>query len=467
MPLGVFRTWVKNVDTGVFPDTRRHFSVLRCNHCANAPCVAICPTKAMYQRPDGLVDFDSERCIGCKACMQGCPYDAIHIDPATDTAAKCNFCSHRVDEGLLPACVVVCPVEALVFGDKNDPASRVSQLLSQKPVKVRRPEQKTAPHAFYIGAHDTALDPLAPDDTGMLAWADRKNPSPHASADPSVRLTYDIPKSRPWGAKVSAYIWTKSIAAGAAMVPAILHGSGFHSNEPVFSRDAPAIALIFLTLTSILLIWDLKRPERFWMILVHPQWKSWLARGAVVLTAFGALLAVWAWSLWNDVDWLTDALAWPVVGIAILAAIYTAFLFAQCEGRDLWQSKLMPFHFALHAFIAGAAVLLAIGSASAMLQLRPFAPWLALALGMSAALAMIDGFGRHPTENARAAARHMTHGRGASLFWMALILGMIVPAIHFLFIPSLFKLAAVMTLAFGLFGYSHALVNAGQRPPIS
>src|SRR5205814_7501179 len=72
VPLGAFRTWVKYVEKGTFPNTRRYFSVLRCNHCDNAPCVTICPTVALYRRPDGIVDFDGGRCVGCKGCMQAC-----------------------------------------------------------------------------------------------------------------------------------------------------------------------------------------------------------------------------------------------------------------------------------------------------------------------------------------------------------------------------------------------------------
>ena len=86
VPLGVYRTWVKYVETGQFPDTRRHFQVTRCNHCANPPCVRICPVAAMYQRRDGIVEFDPSVCIGCKACMQACPYEAIYIDPDSHTA---------------------------------------------------------------------------------------------------------------------------------------------------------------------------------------------------------------------------------------------------------------------------------------------------------------------------------------------------------------------------------------------
>jgi Fe-S-cluster-containing dehydrogenase component len=75
-PIGVTRTYVKHVDVGVFPQTRRAHQVTRCNQCAHAPCVAACPTAAMFKRADGIVDFDKSICIGCKACMAACPYDA-------------------------------------------------------------------------------------------------------------------------------------------------------------------------------------------------------------------------------------------------------------------------------------------------------------------------------------------------------------------------------------------------------
>ncbi len=171
VPLGVNRTWVKYVEKGEFPDTRRYFQVTRCNHCAHPPCVPICPTKAMYQREDGIVEFDSDICIGCKACMQACPYDAVYIDPDSGTAAKCHFCAHRTDVGLEPACVVVCPVHAIIAGDIDDAGSEISRLLSTHEVSVRKPEQNTRPKLFYIEAEESAILPTAAaQDYGML-WA--------------------------------------------------------------------------------------------------------------------------------------------------------------------------------------------------------------------------------------------------------------------------------------------------------
>jgi len=113
VPIGVTRTYVKAVDVGEFPLARRAFQVTRCNQCSDAPCVAACPTAAMFRRPDGIVDFDKSACIGCKACIAACPYDAIFINPDDHSAEKCNFCAHRIDVGLEPACVVVCPTQAI------------------------------------------------------------------------------------------------------------------------------------------------------------------------------------------------------------------------------------------------------------------------------------------------------------------------------------------------------------------
>ncbi len=173
VPLGVNRTWVKYVETGRFPDSRRHFQVTRCNHCANPPCVRICPTQAMYQRTDGIVEFDDSVCIGCKACMQACPYDAIYIDPNTKTAAKCHYCAHRTEIGLEPACVVVCPEHAIISGDMNDPDTEIAQLLATQKVTVRKPEQGTAPKLFYINGNDVTLHPTATERVPeSYMWAD-------------------------------------------------------------------------------------------------------------------------------------------------------------------------------------------------------------------------------------------------------------------------------------------------------
>ena len=172
VPIGVNRTWVKYIEKGHFPATSRHFAVLRCNHCDDAPCVEICPTVALFRREDGIIDFDSNRCIGCKSCMQACPYDALYIDPNTNTAAKCNFCAHRVEVGLQPACEIACPVEAIISGDFDDPESRVSTIVATQKTTVRKPHKGTQPKLAYVGVDEDLLQPSRIESDSTYMWAD-------------------------------------------------------------------------------------------------------------------------------------------------------------------------------------------------------------------------------------------------------------------------------------------------------
>src|SRR2546423_11811567 len=96
------------MEKGQFPHTSRHFGVMRCNHCDSPPCTEICPTNALYRRSDGIIDFDNRRCIGCKGCMQACPYDALYIDPNTNTAAKCRPRSEEHTSELQSLAYLVC-----------------------------------------------------------------------------------------------------------------------------------------------------------------------------------------------------------------------------------------------------------------------------------------------------------------------------------------------------------------------
>lgn len=152
VPEGHFRTIVSTYEVG---DNPRRVNLPRlCNHCENPPCVEVCPTQATYKRDDGIVVVDNNICIGCAYCVQACPYDARFINPETNTADKCNFCVHRVDAGLLPACVETCVGGARIFGDLNDPNSEVSRLRREEPTQVLKPEMGTEPRVFYIGLNE-------------------------------------------------------------------------------------------------------------------------------------------------------------------------------------------------------------------------------------------------------------------------------------------------------------------------
>ncbi|HYF93270.1 MAG TPA: 4Fe-4S dicluster domain-containing protein [Symbiobacteriaceae bacterium] len=152
VPLGVFRTWVKEVEVGAFPNVSRHFLPWLCNQCEDPVCVRNCPVGATYKRADGITVIAQDECIGCRYCIASCPYGARFINPETNTASKCDFCVHRVEQGLVPSCVNTCVGRARVFGDLNDPESEISKLIARTPTQVLKPEAGTEPRVFYIGA---------------------------------------------------------------------------------------------------------------------------------------------------------------------------------------------------------------------------------------------------------------------------------------------------------------------------
>ncbi len=522
VPLSVTRTYVKSVDAGFFPEARRSFQVTRCNQCSEPPCVEACPTAAMFKRPDGIVDFDKNACIGCKACIAACPYDAVFINPGDGAAEKCNFCAHRIDIGLEPACVVVCPTEALLVGDMNDPESEVARIVNRSPVTVRRPEKETKPKLYYKGADQAALDPLAArrPEGGIFMWSEQGGPAPRRRSEPptgsearqaghasqwdeapppdgtaapwnssaAAVLSYDIPHRAPWDFRVSLYTWTKSVAAGAYLAALLLVATGaLAATSSLWRVGVPALAAVFLALTGGLLVWDLERPSRFYLIFRRPQWRSWLVRGGFAIGAYGALLAA-------HVATSTGAgpppvwLGWTTGALALLTAVYTAFLFGQAKARDMWQNPLLPAHFLVQALLAGSgavaiAILLAPALAdpgvafSGSLGGGPGGPAglpaeasgvlaksLLLFAGASAAHALLvagEALMPAPTAHAKFAEREMVRGRFKRWFWLGVLgaaAGVAAPWIGW---------PAVAVGLAGLLAYEHAYVQAGQSAPLA
>jgi len=569
VPLGVYRTWVKYVDKGAFPHSRRTFQVTRCNHCANPPCVRICPVTAMYQRTDGIVEFDPDVCIGCKACLQACPYDAIYIDPDSGTAAKCHYCSHRTDIGLEPACVVVCPTQAIVSGDLDDPGSHISRLVAREVVTVRKPEQGTAPKLFYIDGDEVALTPTAAGAAGTFMWADmvderagtyrspggsgvdggrdagrreagvragdegaRGGSTPHPTAasgapirqpteqgmgawhgpiqvgegrmaEHMVQVAYNAQHKVPWHWQVPAYLVTKAIGSGVFMVMTLLFAVGYpfpilflQSFYRRLALSGTSVALVFIAITTVLLVLDLERPERFYTILTRPQWQSWLTRGAFILLGFSLVAGGW-WLIEVgaavDVvpETIATALRVPLLlvggGLAALSAVYTAFLFGQAEGRDLWQSSLLPFHLLVQAMAAGAAsfmLLLVLGTRWHWLAMGDDQELLGISIqtifGASLLVSLIiilwGELGMpHATENAARAAQALRTGRFRMQFWIGgIVIGHLIPLIlvPWALVPwwggvsldSSWLVAATTSLV-GLYCYEYAYVMAPQEIP--
>ena len=541
VPLGVSRTWVKYVETGLYPDSRRHFQVTRCNHCANPPCVRICPTEAMYQRADGIVEFDSSVCIGCKGCLQACPYDAIYIDPDSGTAAKCHYCAHRTEIGLEPACVVVCPEHAIISGDMNDPTTEISQLLATQDVTVRKPEQGTSPKLFYIDGNDVVMHPTAtPRTPQTFMWADviplhgesnghnghhhtnkhakpiatkaRKGQmasegsrgtrirTPQSQGTPShgpiqlggkmaehmVQVGYNAQHKVPWHWPVPAYLVTKGIGAGIFMMLSLGWGLELFPFDALTAVVGGFLSLLFIAITTGLLVFDLEKPERFLYILMRPQWKSWLTRGAVLLIGFSLIGGLW-WAVETGsyLGFLSESLAtsarpfflWLGLPFAIGSAVYTAFLFAQAEGRDLWQSPLLPIHLVIQAFMMGSAALLLTGLFITIpldLVAVSFVTFIA-SLIVDLFVTLIGEFSiPHASEVAARAAHDITHGHYKNHFWWgSIVLGHLIPLALLLASllvvgePVILGSIAAICAAIGLYLFEYAFVMAPQDIPNS
>lgn len=563
-PIGVNKTWVKYIEKGDFPDTSRKFSVMRCNHCDDSPCTDVCPVTALWEREDGIVDFDPERCIGCQACMQGCPYDALYIDPETSTAAKCNYCSHRVDSGREPACVTVCPEDAIIAGDMENPDTEITETVSQQEVQARKPEKGTEPKLFYVDGDEGSIRPGSTAREKHYMWSDAPSEmetrgaaqedfdlqrAAESLADSDVSLSdvetekvktkpdggvrsgtagkeecgcdscqcskdsdrmasdggvatdgqsaesgssskterayellhdeaqrvYDVGENHrtSWGWEVYSYTWTKSISAGVFLLPALLMLGGVIEPSTELVGASALVSMVFLGLTGLLLVVDLHQPKRFHWVLLRPNWKSWLVKGAYIITGYGAFLGLTFVGAALGIDAVVDPVVLTIGAIlATATAVYTAFLFSQSKGRDLWQSAAMPLHMFVQALVAGAAAtaLVGLGGAGLLPGIETEAltepSGLALAGGLVVHAAIIGSeiFTPHQTEDAEEAAARIVCGSFRTAFWAGGIgLGIAVPLVILAVSTSPLAVAAASVAALaGLFAYEYCWIVAPQ-----
>lgn len=171
-PPGILYARVQKQEIGEFPNVRRLSLPLLCMHCSNPPCEEVCPSGATTRRPDGIVDIDKNACVGCRACMLACPYEArffnaklreyypgqgltpyeelLYKEHPTGVVEKCNFCLPRVQRGLEPSCVASCQAHARYFGDLDDPNSEVSKLIRDRAGYQLHSELGTDPSVYYL-----------------------------------------------------------------------------------------------------------------------------------------------------------------------------------------------------------------------------------------------------------------------------------------------------------------------------
>lgn len=149
VPEGHAREWTVQTTKGIFPNLSMEIYSERCHHCDNPPCVYTCPTGASHIIEGGIVKVTPDMCIGCKACIVSCPYNARYVHP-DGFVDKCTFCDHRVEEGKNPACVTVCPTSCLTFGDLEDQHSPVSEKVRVRDFKHLKEGAGTHPQLYFL-----------------------------------------------------------------------------------------------------------------------------------------------------------------------------------------------------------------------------------------------------------------------------------------------------------------------------
>ena len=396
----------------------------------------------------------------------------------------------------------------------EDPNSEITQLLSRQQVKVRKPEKGTLPNLFYIDADESSLNPGATQKSDSYFWSSQSHGVGHyakeaekmafsngdlvnalmkaeahqtagevATKGPAksvdvlmgkeARRIYDVAdKGILWGWEVSAYVWTKAIAAGAFLVPFLAWATGYAEVSPAAQWLGLALGVLFLGATGVLLIMDLDRPDRFLNVLLRPQWGSWLVRGGYSITAFGGLLTLLAAVTWFGWTGLMAPTMWLTAVVAVVVAIYTAFLFAQAKGRDFWQSPTLSIHMLVHSFMAGAAVfgILSLFFESGTNWL-PFLKYvLIIGIGINLFTMLMELSITHPTQDAKRTVDMILKGRYKNKFWMGVLLvGNIIPMLILFFTGTdAIMLAVAGTIVLiGIYLTEDIWVEAPQRIPLS
>ena len=301
-------------------------------------------------------------------------------------------------------------------------------------------------------------------------------------AEHMVQTTYNAQHQIPWHWPVPAYLVTKGIGSGIFVLLAIFFGLNVVPFNPSLALVGNLVALLFIAVTTALLVMDLEKPQKFLSIIYRPQWKSWLTRGAFILMGFSGLSGLWLLTEWGAMTGsLSSEVAamarLPLLGLgsifAIGSAIYTAFLFGQAEGRDLWQSTLLPAHLVIQALMVGAgSLLILVLFVTIDPRMLNGLRWIfGVSLGVDVFVTLLGELGMpHASEVAARAAHDISRGKYKDHFWRGAIgLGHVVPLILLiiapwtgLLSPELTALAALAAIA-GLYLFEVAFVMAPQE----
>jgi tetrathionate reductase subunit B len=150
VPVAYSRPWIDTQEHGHWPKVSIAFEPGQCHQCDHPACTRVCPTGASYKRADGVVAVNQAECVGCRYCIIACPYDARFFREDKGVVEKCDFCSQRLDRGEVPACVETCPTKVRIFGDLEDPHSKLNDVLSKRQYRTKKGEAGTGPQLYYL-----------------------------------------------------------------------------------------------------------------------------------------------------------------------------------------------------------------------------------------------------------------------------------------------------------------------------
>jgi phenylacetyl-CoA:acceptor oxidoreductase subunit 1 len=364
---------VLDIESGAFPSVSRTFVPVGCQHCADPPCMHVCPTTATRQRPDGIVTIDYDMCIGCAYCDVACPYQArFKIDAprfaygnaATQNetereephrlgvAQKCTFCSDRIDFGIAngltpgldsratPACVNACIADALIFGDLDNPDSNVSRLLREQQSFRMHDELQTMPGFHYVYGQDSTTAPPARQGAAAVAEPGQIR---SRGIEPSHQQHWD------WKAGANF------VCGGAGAGLFIIATAASPRSGPPFAVGLAAMGIVALGL--FLLLFKIGRPLRSLYVFRQPQ-RSWMSREAWIAGAFFVLAAPAIWFglpvlaiaaavsallfLFSQAMILKEAKGVPAWRIAAIVPLVVTTGFAEGAGLFLLAAALMP-----------------------------------------------------------------------------------------------------------------------------
>lgn len=367
-PPGVQWRQVLDIERGTFPDVERLFMVVGCQHCAEPPCVPVCPTGATKQRADGLVTMDYDTCIGCGYCAVSCPYQARTIghgkewyygeetvqeehvfhDERIGVANKCTFCVERIDEAkdegkipgvdleYTPACSSACIASAIHFGDFNDPGSNVSKLADENSFFQMHAELGTDPQIKYLYEVPNAMPGRDPEPEDV---------EDERLMDPANPLNGKLQTF--WDYRAAMNFIMGGMSSGLVIMATLAH----------FVSGLSDAALLHLTVTAGIgmaiglsfVFFEIGRKMRFWRVLLRPQ-SSWMTRETYAVAVFYPALAA-------DLIW-PSTLLHLVVALSALAFLYCqAQILYAAKGIPAWRVDLMPTMLILTALLEGVGLL--------------------------------------------------------------------------------------------------------------